>query len=420
MTRVIGNSSTCRRHVALVHAGVNRSEDEDRFALDTIRALQMAGHRVTAVLPGKSPFRKIAKQNGIATALLPLEPANRSLPWDSVARIGAACGLLWSRNIKIVHCTNPLPVATLLPAARMLKIPVISQVLAVTSDEELDHTLCRHADVLMPSSRTVEQSLAAYLGRKKTHSVRHMHVAAPGFSIPDGWSAARGLALRVREGVTKDEMVVAMVGELHPGRGCDLLLEAIQLVGRRGLHPRVWIAAGETGFDQSSSSYRMLVSLARDLGIDNHVSFLGEAEERAAIYQAADIVVAPSRIDSLGLAAREAMFSGTAVIASNTGGLADAVDHNRTGLIAPPVGPQALADAIFRLLVDYDLRTKLSAEGRKFAKLHFTHGRFVEQLLLGHEIAAGNMPAVSPSCTHGTTRPAKSETTRRPRSATIT
>ena len=45
--------------------------------------------------------------------------------------------------------------------------------------------------------------------------------------------------------------------------------EAIQLVGRKGLHPPVWIAAGETGFDRSSRAYQALVHLARDLGIDN-------------------------------------------------------------------------------------------------------------------------------------------------------
>lgn len=386
------------RHVAVVHAGLDRSLDEDRLALHTMAALRDAGHQVTVVLPETSPFEDLAEREGFPRAYLPREPANRSLPWDSIARIGGACGVLWSRRIRLVHCINPLPLATLLPAARMLKIPVVSQIHSMRADEELDHTLCRFADILLPSSPRVEQSLIAYLADKKTHSIRHLQLAVPGLDFPDPSCANRGIALREREAVSRDALVIALAGELNPGRGCDLLFEAIQLIGRRGLHPPVWI--GMRGGDRPTrgeKSRNALARLARNLGIDEQVRFLSLEENAHDFFAAADILAIPSRFDPLGMTAREGMLGGCAVVAAQTGGLTDAIAHNETGLLVPPVDPAALAQALFRLLVDLDLRSRLSLNGKLHGDANFSREPFAQQLLHSHEIAAGFAPATQPA-----------------------
>jgi glycosyltransferase involved in cell wall biosynthesis len=78
--------------------------------------------------------------------------------------------------------------------------------------------------------------------------------------------------------------------------------------------------------------------------------------------RAADVVVVPSRREPLGLAAVEALACGTAVIASNVGGLREVVRDGENGLLMPPDDPGALAAALRRLL-DPSLRARLGAAG---------------------------------------------------------
>jgi len=93
------------------------------------------------------------------------------------------------------------------------------------------------------------------------------------------------------------------------------------------------------------------------------VKFLGTREAVADLFRACDVFVMPSRREGLGIACLEAMAAERPVIASRVGGLGDAVVHERTGLLVPPEDPQALADAIARMIRDPDLRARLGAAG---------------------------------------------------------
>ncbi len=74
--------------------------------------------------------------------------------------------------------------------------------------------------------------------------------------------------------------------------------------------------------------------LARELGLDNSVMFLGKQEGLVDILNASDLFVIPSQSESFGLAALEAMGCGLPVISSSVGGLPELVRHNETGFIS--------------------------------------------------------------------------------------
>ncbi len=77
------------------------------------------------------------------------------------------------------------------------------------------------------------------------------------------------------------------------------------------------------------------------------------------------IVVCPSRREGYGVVAREAMAHGRPVVASAVGGLLDAVEHERTGLLVPPGDAAALRAAIERLLADATLRAQARGGGAR-------------------------------------------------------
>jgi glycosyltransferase involved in cell wall biosynthesis len=107
----------------------------------------------------------------------------------------------------------------------------------------------------------------------------------------------------------------------------------------------------------------MLEERAISIGVASQISFLGQRGDIADLLHAADVVVAPSRREGMGVAALEAMAAGRAVVASDVGGLAYAVVHERTGLLVPPEDAAALASALARLIRNPELRQRLGAEG---------------------------------------------------------
>ncbi|KAB2922318.1 MAG: N-acetyl-alpha-D-glucosaminyl L-malate synthase BshA, partial [Bacteroidetes bacterium] len=92
--------------------------------------------------------------------------------------------------------------------------------------------------------------------------------------------------------------------------------------------PAVLVLVGD-GPDRSSCE-----QLARELGIGDHVRFLGKQQELVEILSCADLFLMPSQSESFGLSALEAMACGVPVISSSVGGLPELVLHNQTGYIA--------------------------------------------------------------------------------------
>ena len=102
---------------------------------------------------------------------------------------------------------------------------------------------------------------------------------------------------------------------------------------------------------------------------------LGQWYERAAV------VCVPSRREGYGMTAREAMAYGRAVVASDTGGLRDAIRNGETGILVPPRDPDALRAAVVSVLGDDDLRARLGAAAREAAREQFSQDAEADALI---------------------------------------
>lgn len=161
--------------------------------------------------------------------------------------------------------------------------------------------------------------------------------------------------MRAAAGIAEDAFCLLTVAALIPRKGIDVLLDALDRLARQGLRPVAWIA-GE-GPERDS-----LERQARSRGLAS-VAFLGHRDDVPDLLAACDAFVLPSRQEGLGVAALEAMALARPVVATRVGGLAEAVVHERTGLLVPPEDPTALERALARLLRDPELGRRLGAAG---------------------------------------------------------
>lgn len=161
-----------------------------------------------------------------------------------------------------------------------------------------------------------------------------------------------------------DRSVVVSAGRLVPKKGFDTALKAIDRV--RSEIPDVLLLIAGDGPERTS-----LESLAHNLGVEDHVRFLGSVsqEHLRHYYSLADVFLmagreVPGDVEGFGLVYLEANACGTPTIGARVGGVPDAVRDGETGLLVPPDDPPATAGALTRLLTDPDLAQKLGEEGR--------------------------------------------------------
>jgi glycosyltransferase involved in cell wall biosynthesis len=116
---------------------------------------------------------------------------------------------------------------------------------------------------------------------------------------------------------------------------------------------------------------------ARELGLGDLVRFRGAVigEELAGAYAAADLLVLPSHAETYGMVVTEALSRGLPVIASEVGGVSEALGYGengtRPGLLVPPADATALGAALRAWLEDAELRERLrSAARERRAQLH--------------------------------------------------
>ncbi|MFI0895102.1 glycosyltransferase [Streptomyces sp. NPDC020983] len=158
--------------------------------------------------------------------------------------------------------------------------------------------------------------------------------------------------------------LVVCVGRLCPQKGQDVLLRAWPAVAAALPGARL-VLVGD-GPDRP----RLLA------GAPPGVLLAGAARDTVPWYQAADVVVLPSRWEGMALAPLEAMACGRPVVTTGVSGARESLHpQDRDGCVVPVGDPAALAAALLRLLADRPLRTAASLRALAHARAHHDAAR---------------------------------------------
>jgi glycosyltransferase involved in cell wall biosynthesis len=101
---------------------------------------------------------------------------------------------------------------------------------------------------------------------------------------------------------------------------------------------------------------RKLERRVEERGLAGKLIFTGFREDPLEILSVFDCFVMSSRLEGLCTSIMDAQILGVPVVATKTGGIPDLVEHEKTGLLAPPGRPDRLAEAIIRMLSESELR----------------------------------------------------------------
>lgn len=191
-----------------------------------------------------------------------------------------------------------------------------------------------------------------------------------------------GVPVQAERAPLRSPPTISFAGRLSREKGADVLLQAFSKVRLAVPDARLLIAGDGNGRAD-------LLRLVDQLTLRPAVTMLGHLSraELERELSCAWVHAVPSRPpETFGLAAAEAMMRGTAVVASDVGGLPEVVQHDRTGVLVVHGDPDALAAALQRVLTDRSLAEQMGAAGRRRALAHFSQPAFVDKCV---EVYAG-------------------------------
>ena len=114
-----------------------------------------------------------------------------------------------------------------------------------------------------------------------------------------------------------------------------------------------------------------LESLCRELGICDSVKFLGKTKDISSLLSLSDVFLLPSKNESFGLVALEAMACGVPVVSSNAGGLMEVNEHGKTGFLANVGDVDSMAKFTLEILKDQEtlqlFKTTAKQHSKKFS-----------------------------------------------------
>jgi glycosyltransferase involved in cell wall biosynthesis len=165
-----------------------------------------------------------------------------------------------------------------------------------------------------------------------------------------------------------DVPLLLAMGRLHEAKAHDVSLQALTRL------PDAWLWIAGVGPEEAR-----LKSMATALGLDERVRFLGWRTDASALYRTADVCVFPSRYEPLGNVVIQAWAHGLPVVAAASQGPKALIENGKDGILIPVDDPEALAEAVARLVADKPLRDRLARRGAQRVELEFSETAVVAQ-----------------------------------------
>jgi glycosyltransferase involved in cell wall biosynthesis len=168
--------------------------------------------------------------------------------------------------------------------------------------------------------------------------------------------------------------VLCVLTLLRAGKGIETLIDATPSLLAR--HPRLQVAIWGDGPERE-----VLRARATRAGVEDSVHFLGPNRDPLSALRGADMLVHPSLAEAFPYVILEAMSVARPIVASDVGGISEALTHEAGGLLVPPGDAARLAAAVSTLLDDPERMAQMGAAGQRRAEGQFSRAAMIDRLV---------------------------------------
>lgn len=327
-----------------------------RVLFTNLRMLDRTRVEPLLVLPGRGPIEPELVQRDLRYHVAgPMrEPGN---VWRYLRAFFRALHFFRREKVAVIHVNgaNFWRPAELL-AARVCGIPILAHYHVVNAQPSPAMSWCRGA--IAVSRYTAAQSRPRDLAKPVIHNPI------------DLMRFDRGRSLRPELGIVPTAPVVLFVGQIRDIKGID---DFIAMAHRVADPDAVFLIAGECRDPRKFAGSLTEADLARLIGDDRRIRYLGYLTNVEDLYHTADIVVMPSRWqEPLGLINLEAGACRRPVVATRVGGIPEVVQDGVNGRLVPAADVVALAVCVGELIADPALRRRMGDAGRTLVETKYS------------------------------------------------
>lgn len=341
--------------------------------LEMAAALQDRGYEVQILAGGGGVLFEALQQQGLACRKL-VNMVHPIKPLRDLAALKELRGLLQELKPDLVttHSNKAGFLGRL--AARSLNIPVV----------HTSHGFLFNGKKLSPAGRFYRfmEKTAARVGSKviavsesEYETARKLKVV-PAEKMTVVHNGLPDLGEQFRSDPLREPPRLVMVARFAPPKDHHTLLEALG-----GLKERDWsldLVGEGPGLDRVKKQ-------VQNLGLEERINFYGSRGDVPQILSGAQVFVLSSRREGFPLSVLEAMRAGLPVVASDVGGINEAVKDQESGLLFPAGKPGRLRECLVELIDDPARRKVLGDAGRERFERHFTLERMVEKTIAVYE-----------------------------------
>lgn len=312
--------------------------------------------------PGKGVLAEYYRSRGFNVWAREVETQRRLYPG-----LHTVVSWLFSRQLKrkqidAVVCNTFAAAARMRTACKMGNIPWAIYVREYITDKKLHRKILSEATLVLAVSRDLAGYLSSMVDGKKIH-VAYDHIQAE--PLLERARAHKSSGKRIIP-FAAEYPIVGYIGRITKYKQPDLFVRSVPAVLERipGARFIVVGSAGATERDYESS----LRTLARELGVDDKIAFLGHRSDAIEILSELAVCCVTSDREPFPRTVLESQLLGVPVVAANTGGCPEMIEDGKSGILFSSTtldASEQLAAAITRILHDGGLSSRLASSERE-------------------------------------------------------
>ena len=348
----------------------------EKVLLDLTRGLRDKGHDLFAACPSHGPLTDILKAEGVPVFVVPMRKTYDLISIYRLYRILKKC------EIDVIHSHGLLVNILSRVAAYLAHTPVSISTAHIPLNLRSGKQAQNIFEKLMVPYYLIADTLTSFFNDKiiaVSHAVKRDLIdqgvnANKIVVVQNGIDVSResGNRQSIRAELQRkpNYPTVGTITRLSPQKDIPTFLRMADFV-IRDFPKTQFIIVGD------GEKRGELQALAENLGLQNHVKFLGYREDARDILKSFDIFALSSLWEGLPIVILEAMAAGKPVVATAVDGVTEVVDHGKTGLLVEPSKPELLAECIVELINNPNKTKSMGKRGRKRIERFFSIKRVI-------------------------------------------